>query len=60
MAVWMPSVLAWPKSSANSAVQSMVYFWILIISDSSAEIIFKLFCISCLPLQNVTEVMAQV
>ncbi len=38
MAVWMPSVLAQPKSSANSPGQSMVFFWISIISDSSAEI----------------------
>ncbi len=31
-------VLALPKSSASSPVQSMVFFWISIVSDSSAEI----------------------
>jgi len=36
--VWMPSVLALPNSSASSQVQSMVFFWISIVSDSSAEI----------------------
>jgi hypothetical protein len=36
--VGSPSVLARPKILASSPVQSMVFFWILIVSDSSAEI----------------------
>ncbi len=31
-----------PKSSASSAVQSMVFYWISIISDSSAEITWSM------------------
>jgi hypothetical protein len=42
MAVWMPSVLARPKSSASYPVQSMVFFWISIILDSSAEITWSM------------------
>ncbi len=42
MAVWMPSVLAQPKSSASSLVQSMVFFWISIISDLSTEIMWSM------------------
>jgi hypothetical protein len=42
MAVWMPSVFSRPKSSASYPVQSMVFFWISIVSDSSAEIMWSM------------------
>ncbi len=38
IALWMPSVLARPNKSANSPAQSMVFLWISMVSDSSAEI----------------------
>ena len=38
IALWMPSVLALPNKSAISPAQSMVFLWISMASDSSAEI----------------------
>ena len=38
IALWMPSVLALPNRSANLHAQSMVFLWISMVSDSSAEI----------------------
>ncbi len=42
MALWMLSVLALPNSSANSPVQSMVFLWISMVCDSSAEITWSM------------------
>ncbi len=37
--LWMPSVLALPN---NSPAQSMVFLWISMVSDSSAEITWSI------------------
>jgi len=42
MAMWMPSMLALLKSSVSYPVQSMVFFWISTVSDSSADITWSM------------------